>query len=88
MAAAFLMSSCFGVIAQALPAALMDATSKVRAVTILGQLGSASAFCDSLSCTRCSSPPGLRCADLMTLPLAISSAVAPNLRQAVVCVTI
>tara|TARA_B110001452_G_scaffold56307_1_gene43679 strand:+ start:346 stop:1785 length:1440 start_codon:yes stop_codon:yes gene_type:complete len=46
MAAAFLMSSCFGVIAQALPAALMDATSKVRAVTILGQLGSASAFCE------------------------------------------
>ena len=46
MAGAFLMSSCFGVIAQALPAALMDATSKVRAVTILGQLGSASALCE------------------------------------------
>ena len=43
-AVAFLMSACFGVIAQALPAALMRSGSSANAATTLGTLGSVSAL--------------------------------------------
>ena len=43
-AVAFLMSGCFGVIAQALPAALMRSGSSANAATTLGTLGSVSAL--------------------------------------------